>query len=101
MSTTYHLQPRARFPLLPYVIAIVIALCVGATAGSLITRAVAERPHPVAAPSGWDAQKLQAMVCRQLAAGIGGPVHLWDRAKLQAMAGREKAEAIGLRGSPR
>jgi hypothetical protein len=97
LSTTYQLQPRARLGLVPFVVAILVALSVGATGGSLVTRAVTDRPHPAAVASGWDAQKLSAMEGRQLAASARTGIRPWDRQKLAAMAGREKAEAILLR----
>jgi len=99
MSTTYELHARAKVARLPYVIAILIALSIGATAGSLVTRAITDRAHPVATATGWDVQKLEAMQGRQLAASIQFGVQPWDAAKLTAMAGRERAEAITLRGA--
>lgn len=77
MSTMIQLPARSRSALVPYVVAILLALSIGAAAGSLATRAVADRPHPGATPTGWDMQKLHAM------------------------AGREQAEAIRLNGSRR
>jgi hypothetical protein len=100
MSTTLQFPARSRFALWPYVIAILIALAIGAAAGSLVTRAVADRGHPVAVATGWDAQKLAAMQGRVLAASVGAGVRSWDRQKVAAMAGREKAEAIRLHGNP-
>jgi hypothetical protein len=101
MSTVYQLRPRTKLALAPLVIAIVIALAIGATAGSLITRAVADRGHPVAVASGWDADKLAAMEGRQLAASVGTGIQPWDPRKVAAMAGRQEAEAIRLDGSLR
>ena len=75
----------------------VVALSVGA-AGP-VTRAVARGEHPVAAVSGWDAQKLQAMAGRELAAAVRRGVVPWDAQKRAAMAGREHAEAIRMDGS--
>jgi hypothetical protein len=100
MSTTIQFPARAKVALWPYVIAIVIALSIGATAGSLITRAVADRGHPVAVATGWDADKLAAMQGRQLAASVQSRVLPWDAAKPAAMAGRQEAEAIRLDGNP-
>ena len=101
MSTTLQFPARPRIALWPYVIAILIALAIGATAGSLVTRAVAERGHPVAVATGWDAQKLAAMQGRQLAASVHAGLRPWDAAKVAAMAGRQEAEAIRLDGSHR
>ena len=101
MSTTIQFPARAKVALWPYVIAIVIALAIGATAGSLITRAVADRGHPVAVATGWDADKLAAMQGRLLAASVSTEPRPWDAAKVAAMAGRQEAEAIRLDGSLR
>ena len=52
------------------VIAIIVALGIGATAGALITKAVDDRPAAVATSAGsplWDAQKLEAMEGRAMA----------------------------------
>jgi hypothetical protein len=98
MSTTIQFPARARVALWPYVIAIVIALSIGAAAGSLVTRAVAGESHPVAVATGWDAQKLSAMQGRLLAASVRTGVRPWDAAKVAAMAGRQEAEAIRLDG---
>jgi hypothetical protein len=93
MSATLRSQPHTRLALMPYVIAILIALSIGAAGGSLATRAVTDHPHPVAA-SGWDVQKLQAMQGRQLAADVGTGIHPWDPQKVAAMAGRQRAEVV-------
>ena len=101
MSTTLQTLPRRTLlGWLPFAIAIVIALSVGATAGSVITRTVVTRSHPVASATGWDAQKLQAMQGRQLAAYLGTGLQPWDPQKVAAMAGRQRFEAIQLRGTP-
>jgi hypothetical protein len=78
-----------------YVLAVVLALVIGATAGSVITRAFeadvtpTTREHVVGiAP--WDQQKLDAMDGRQQAATVevdGPGIAPWDEAKLDAMAG--------------
>jgi hypothetical protein len=97
MSTTIQtLQPRARQTALSFAVAILVALSIGATAGSVIIRTVIARAHPVAPATGWDAQKLQAMEGLQIAASLDGAPRPWDPQKLQAMAGREHAEAIKL-----
>jgi hypothetical protein len=100
MSTVYQLQPRTKLALAPLIIAILIALAIGATAGSLITRAVADRGHPVAVATGWDADKLAAMQGRLLAASVSTEPRPWDAAKVAAMAGRQEAEAIRLDRNP-
>ena len=74
------------------VIAIIAALGIGVAAGTLITKAVDDRPAAVATSVGsqlWDAQKLEAMRGRVLAEQVRSaqPV-AWDTQKLAAMAGR-------------
>jgi hypothetical protein len=72
-----------------------LALAIGATAGSLITRALVERDattSPVATAS-WDAQKLAAMEGRVLAAQLPQAI-AWDANKLAAMEGRVLAEQV-------
>jgi hypothetical protein len=74
------------------VIAIIAALGIGVAAGTLITKAVDDRPTAVATSVGsplWDAQKLEAMQGRALAEQyrVGQPL-AWDAQKLEAMAGR-------------
>jgi hypothetical protein len=77
-----------------YVVAVVLALVIGAAAGSIITRtfatdAVTTREHVVGITP-WDQQKLDAMAGRQQAetATVDGPgIAPWDQAKLDAMAG--------------
>ncbi|TMC67725.1 MAG: hypothetical protein E6J13_16035 [Chloroflexi bacterium] len=102
MSTTLQTLPiRTRLGWLPFAIAIVIALSVGATAGSVITRTVVTRSHPVASATGWDAQKLQTMAGRELAVAVRGGTNPWDPQKLRAMEGRQRFEAIRLQGTPR
>jgi hypothetical protein len=77
-----------------YVLAIVLTLAIGATAGSLITQAIAEDStsvgEQVAGIVPWDQQKLDAMEGRQDAetAAVDGPgIAPWDQGKLDAMAG--------------
>jgi hypothetical protein len=87
-----------------YVLAIVLTLAIGATAGSLITQAVAEDSTTAGerflgiAP--WDQQKLDAMDGRQDAetAAVDGPgIAPWDRGKLDAIDGFQAS--AGARGS--
>jgi hypothetical protein len=78
-----------------YLLAIVLALVIGATAGSVITQALGtdatatNREHVVGiAP--WDQQKLDAMAGRQQAVTVpldGPGIAPWDQGKLDAMAG--------------
>jgi hypothetical protein len=81
-------------PLASTVVALILALAIGAAAGSLITRAVTSDTPAVAeqvvriAP--WDQQKLDAMNGRQMAetAEVDGPgIAAWDQGKLDAMDG--------------
>jgi hypothetical protein len=80
----------------PIVIAIIVALGVGIFAGTVITKAVDDRPAAVASPVGaqlWDAQKVQAMEGRALAERYRSEQPLaWDAQKLEAMEGRAMAE---------
>ena len=78
-------------PIASFVLAIVVTLAVGATAGSLITQAVT--PEVASADvetveiTPWDQQKLDAMEGRQLAetAETDGPgIAPWDEDKLDA-----------------
>jgi len=78
-----------------YVVAIVLALVIGATASNVITRAFdadvtpTTREHVVGITP-WDQQKLDAMAGRQQAetVSVDGPgIAPWDQAKLDAMAG--------------
>ena len=78
-----------------YVWAIALALVIGATAGSVITRAFeadvtpTTREHVVGIAL-WDQQKLDAMDGRQQAetVEVNGPgIAPWDQGKLDAMAG--------------
>ncbi|MGH2680794.1 MAG: hypothetical protein ACRDG8_10010 [Actinomycetota bacterium] len=87
-------------PIASYVVTIVLALAIGAAAGSLITRAVASDTPAVAeqvvgiAP--WDQQKLDAMSGRQQAetAGMDGPgIAPWDQGKLDAADGFQTSAA--------
>ena len=92
-------------PIASTILAIVVTLAIGATAGSLITRAVTSDTPAVAeqvvgiAP--WDQQKLDAMNGRQMAgtAEVDGPgIAPWDKGRLDAMSGRQlaaSAEADG------
>jgi hypothetical protein len=77
-----------------YVLAIILTLTIGATAGSLITQAVAEdsatTAEQVVGIVPWDQQKLDAMEGRQDAetAAFDGPgIAPWDQGKLDAMDG--------------
>ncbi len=77
-----------------YVLAVVLALVIGAAAGSIITRAVATDEvttrESVVGIAPWDQQKLDAMDGRQQAETfeVDGPgITPWDQAKLDAMAG--------------
>jgi hypothetical protein len=74
------------------VIAIIVALGVGALAGVAITKAVDDRPAAVATGAGaplWDAQKLEAMEGRAMAEQYRVAQSIaWDQQKLDAMAGR-------------
>ena len=98
MSTRVESAPVGRFNVGAIAVAVVVALGIGGLAGLLVTRATEERPAVVTAPAGiqyWDAQKLEAMEGRQLAAqfGIAGTA-LWDAQKLEAMEGRQLAEQL-------
>ena len=77
-----------------YVLAVVLALVIGAAAGSIITRALASDDvttrESVVGIAPWDQQKLDAMAGRQQAetVEVGAPgIAPWDQAKLDAMAG--------------
>jgi hypothetical protein len=87
-----------------YVLAIVLALVIGAAAGSIITRAFATdgtiSREQVVGIAPWDQQKLDAMEGRQDAetAAVDGPgIAPWDQEKLDAMEGFQAsaAEASG------
>jgi hypothetical protein len=88
-----------------YVLAIVLALAIGATAGSIITQAfesdaTATSPQHVVGIAPWDQQKLDAMAGRQQAetVAVDGPgIAAWDQGKLDAMAGFQ-ASAGGTNG---
>jgi hypothetical protein len=76
------------------VLAIVLALVVGATAGSVITRALdtdaTTNVESVVGIAPWDQQKLSAMDGRQQAetVAVDGPgIATWDQGKLDAMSG--------------
>jgi hypothetical protein len=78
-----------------YVWAIVLALAIGATAGSAITQAFGSdstttKRKQVVGIAPWDQQKLDAVDGRQQAetVAVDGPgVAPWDQGKLDAMAG--------------
>jgi len=104
----------------PIVIAIIVALGIGIFAGTVITKAVDDRPAVAASPVGaqsWDAQKLDAMAGRVLyhpvvvetdVATTAKPSSTqrpqayvgWDRYKLEAMAGRVLAAGVGAEDPP-
>jgi hypothetical protein len=88
---------RGSFPA-SIVIAIIVALGIGAAAGALVTKAVEDSPAAVATSDGaapWDAQKLEAMQGRALAERFRSAAPLtWDAQKLEAMEGRAMAEQI-------
>jgi uncharacterized membrane protein len=77
-----------------FALAVVLALAIGATAGSLITRAVTTdattESEQVVGIAPWDQQKVDAMDGRQQAetAAVDGPgIAPWDQEKLDAMEG--------------
>jgi hypothetical protein len=77
-----------------YVLAVVLALVIGATAGSIITRALstdgAITREQVVGIAPWDQQKLDAVAGRQQAESVvadGPGIAPWDQEKLDAMAG--------------
>ena len=78
-----------------YVLAIILALAIGATAGSVITEAfgadaTTTTRERVVGIAPWDQQMLDSMTGRQQAetVGVDGPgIAPWDQAKLDAMAG--------------
>ena len=87
-----------------YVLAVVLALVIGAAAGSIITQALATDEvttrEPVVGIAPWDQQKLDAISGRQQAetVEVDGPgIARWDEAKLDAMAGFQASarEATG------
>jgi hypothetical protein len=98
MSARVESAPVGRFNVGAIAIAVVVALGVGGFAGLLVTRAIEERPAAVTTPVGisyWDAQKLEAMEGRQLAAQVGiAGTQLWDAQKLEAVEGRQLAEQL-------
>ena len=87
-----------RFNVGAIAVAVVVALGIGGLAGLLLTRASEERPAAVTTPAGipsWDAQKLEAMEGRQLAAQVDiAGTALWDAQKLEATEGRQVAEQL-------
>ena len=81
-------------PITSTVVTLVLALAIGAAAGSLITRAVAsDTPavaEQVAGITPWDQQKLDAMEGRQQAETVeaNGPgIPAWDQGMLDAIDG--------------
>jgi hypothetical protein len=75
-----------------FVLSVVLALAVGATAGSLVTRAVTSDTRTadhVIGIAPWDQQKLDAMDGRQKAAAAEAAPGIvpWDDEKLDAMDG--------------
>ena len=85
-----------------YVLAVVLALVIGATAGSIITRAIATNEaisrEQVVGIAPWDQQKLDAMAGRQQAEGAtqdGPGIAAWDQGKLDAMAGFQASAGTG------
>lgn len=87
-----------------YVLVIVLTLTIGATAGSLITQAIAEDAarvgEQVVGIVPWNQQKLDAMESRQDAetAAVDGPgIAPWDQGKLDAMDGFQAS--AGAQGS--
>jgi len=104
MSARVESAPVGRFNVGAIAIAAVVALGIGGLAGLIVTRATEERPAAVTTPVGipyWDAQKLEAMEGRQLAAQVGiAGTQLWDAQKLEAMQGRQLAAQVGFAGTP-
>jgi hypothetical protein len=113
----------------PILMAILVALGVGALLGAVVTKAVNDRPSGlaparalVATPVGtapWDTQKLEAMQGRVLAeqfrVDAAAPIVVtakpsstrpplreqgWDAYKLEAMAGRVLAAGVGAEDPP-
>lgn len=80
------------------VFAVIVALGIGAAAGTLVTKAVDDRPAAVATTAGaplWDAQKLEAMQGRAMAEQFRNTLPVaWDAQKLEAMAGRVLYEPV-------
>ncbi len=77
-----------------YVVAVVLALVIGAAVGSIITQAFATDEvttrETVVGIAPWDQQKLDAVDGRQQAetVAVDGPgITPWDQGKLDAMAG--------------
>jgi hypothetical protein len=103
MSARVESAPVGRFNVGAIAIAAVVALGIGGLAGLLVTRATEERPAAVTTPVGipyWDAQKLEAMEGRQLAAQVGiAGAQFWDAQKLEAMEGRQLAAQVGIAGA--
>ena len=110
---------RSSFPV-SIAIAVVVALGIGAVAGTMITQAVEDRPVAVASTVGaplWDAQKLDAMAGRVLylpaavqpdvsvtakpSSTLSSPtIEGWDAYKLKAMEGRVLAAQVGAEDPP-
>jgi hypothetical protein len=87
-------------PIASTVVALVLALAIGAAAGSLITRAVtSDTPavaEQVARITPWDQQKLDAMTGRQQAVAVeldAPGIAPWDQGKLDAMDGFQASAA--------
>jgi hypothetical protein len=103
MSARVESAPVGRFNVGAIAIAAVVALGIGGLAGLMLTRATEERPAAVTTPVGipyWDAQKLEAMEGRQVAAQVGiAGTQLWDAQKLEAMQGRQLAAQVGIAGT--
>ena len=87
----------------PFVISFVLALAIGALAGSLVTRALDQgsvTSHSALGVGvgsdlvGWDAGKLEAMEGRVLAEQYRTSAVGWDAGKLEAMEGRVLAESF-------
>ena len=96
MSAAVESTPIRESSWRPVVIAIVAALGLGALAVGVVRIAFDDTPAAVTSVQAplWDAQKLEAMEGRQLAAKVAQPV-TWDAAKLEAMEGRMLAAEVG------
>jgi hypothetical protein len=86
----------------PIVIAIIAAVGLGTLAVGTVRIAFDDDP-PAAVTSVqsplWDAQKLEAMEGRVLAAQVGAQSPLWDAQKLEAMEGRVLAAQVATAGT--
>jgi hypothetical protein len=90
-AATIHVPGRS---VSSFVLAVMVALAIGAAAGSVATSAITAGDDVVAVPTAgltsWDQQKLDAMDGRQLAETVEMPpigIAPWDRGKLDAMEG--------------